>query len=115
MFSEITHDFEPEIICPYCNYEFDNSFEINPDVEDIGLIDCSCCGNEFFAHRNVEITYSTTKARFGTCLSCGAKDVPLENFDAIYGSYKDLCPDCGIMKRDALFREFYKKNYEDLQ
>ena len=37
---EIDHEYTDEIVCPYCGYEFSDSFEISSEEEDLGLIEC---------------------------------------------------------------------------
>lgn len=53
----IDHKFTDEIVCPYCGYEYGDSWEFDDDVE----LDCDECGKTFDATREFEITYSTTK------------------------------------------------------
>ena len=55
------HESSDEIICPYCEYEFNDSFEIEGGEEDLGEIDCYNCDKAFSAQRNYSISYSTEK------------------------------------------------------
>ena len=55
------HECSDEIICPYCGYEFNDSWEIDPGEEDIGELDCGNCDKKFYASRNISIDYSTQK------------------------------------------------------
>ncbi len=47
------------IICPYCGYKCPDPSEEEPGQEDIGELVCSHCEQDFYATRNVSITYST--------------------------------------------------------
>lgn len=95
-----------EIVCPHCGYEFSESYEISPNEEDIGKIQCEQCEKFFYATRNVEITYDTEKCRVGTCRKCGKKNVVLENMCA-YGNSKvqvdDYCEECLKTARRAIY------------
>lgn len=52
---EIKHQFERNIVCPHCGYEFNNSWELGDD----GELDCGQCDTPFMFMRHVEVTYST--------------------------------------------------------
>ncbi len=56
---EIDHVYTDEVTCPYCGYEFMDSWEF--EGEDIGELHCDGCEKEFIAHRNISISYSTSK------------------------------------------------------
>jgi transposase len=47
------------IICPYCGFKYPDPGEESPGEEDIGELVCSHCEQDFYATRNVSITYST--------------------------------------------------------
>lgn len=47
-----------EIVCPYCGFEFSDSWEYDQDTEEI---DCLECDKTFNMTRNVYIDYSTSK------------------------------------------------------
>lgn len=51
------HSYSPEIICPYCGYEYSDSWE----MIDSGNETCEECGKEFKFERDVEVSYSTYK------------------------------------------------------
>lgn len=57
--TETEHNYTSEIICPYCGYEFGDSWEIGGGNQDIGEMDCCQCEKTFMAYRNVEVTYNT--------------------------------------------------------
>ncbi|MCP4651173.1 MAG: hypothetical protein GY853_13990 [PVC group bacterium] len=48
--------FTGEIICPYCGYEFADSWDYSS-----GKLECEDCENEFEVAVNTEISYSTSK------------------------------------------------------
>lgn len=111
---EIDHEYTDEIICPYCGYEFSDSFEINSGEEDLGLIKCDECGKSFYAIRNIEITYSTEKPRIGICKHC-REDSIIEDYHSTTGSYEDLCPSCGKKEKSRLMKEYMDKLEEDIK
>lgn len=57
MSKPIDHDVTAEVVCPYCGYEFEDSWEF----EDDGEFDCYGCDKTFLHSRHVSITYSTEK------------------------------------------------------
>lgn len=61
----MAHDSERLIKCPYCDYEWEDSWEFQ---EDEGTHVCGDCAEEFNVMRNINITYSTTK------VDCKAKE-----------------------------------------
>ena len=103
----INHEFTNEVVCPFCGYEFSDSWEFGGD-EDIGLINCESCEKEFYATRNVEITYSTQKAAYGTCKHCGEENVVIENYCSSNGSYKGLCVKCGEIEKRRLIKKYFE-------
>ena len=109
--SQIDHEYTDEIVCPYCGLEHGDSWEVSPDNNDIGLIECEDdeCGKSFYATRNIEVTYSTQKATYGTCKHCGDKDVPVENYNSSLGQYEGLCVDCGQKELRRLEQEYDKE------
>lgn len=109
---EIDHEYTKEIVCPYCGYEFLDSFEIGSDEEDLGLIECDECGKHFYATRNMEITYSTEKPKEGVCKHCGEEGV-IEDYHSTTGSYEDLCPSCGKKEKSRLMKAYMDKLDEE--
>lgn len=91
----IDHEFTDEIACPYCGTVFGDSWENQPGEEDLGLEICDECGKGFYATRNIRITYSTSKAKYGTCKKCGIENEILESYCSMDGSYDDYCIPCG--------------------
>lgn len=109
----IKHENTDEIVCPFCGYEFCDSWEYESDYnEDLGLIECEECEKEFYATRHTSITYYTEKARYGKCKNCNAENVVIEDYHASIGSYKDLCLMCGSTAkkkfREDAIREYIK-------
>jgi transcription elongation factor Elf1 len=58
---EINHEYTRYIVCPYCGYEDKDSWEICSGKEDLGIVECGRCEEEFYASRIVTIEYSTYK------------------------------------------------------
>lgn len=101
----IHYDTE-EITCPYCGYVHQESYEISPDDEYIGLMDCKGCSKPFYAHRNIEVTYDTDPATFGTCRKCGKENVVIED-KRIYAQAKLHVEEYCISCIDNTVIEFY--------
>lgn len=58
------HNYTDEIVCPYCFYEFDDSWEFQDDSYDVdGPLECNSCGKEFYMYRNISVSYSTVKIK----------------------------------------------------
>lgn len=56
---EIDHDCTDEIVCPGCGVEWGDSWEVRSDDEDLGEQECDECGCQFYATRNISVSYST--------------------------------------------------------
>lgn len=52
------HKYEPNIKCPYCDWEDNDSWEF---TEDSGTHTCGNCENEFNVTREIGITYCTSR------------------------------------------------------
>lgn len=94
---EIDHEYTQEIVCPFCGSEWGDSWEIEPNNEDIGLMKCDDCGKQFYATRNIDITYVTEKARYGTCRKCKTENVVIENHYSYSRNsldVEDYCEEC---------------------
>jgi DNA-directed RNA polymerase subunit RPC12/RpoP len=62
MSKEIDHDYTDEIVCPYCGYVFEDSYEsADPDKEQD--ITCAECWHEFILTTHVIINYSSRKKK----------------------------------------------------
>ena len=55
---EIEHDCTDEITCPYCGYEFSESWEYGRDH---GEIECHECDKSFTYSRDIQVTYATSR------------------------------------------------------
>jgi transcription elongation factor Elf1 len=58
---KIDHEYTKNIVCPHCGKEDNDSWEVQPGEEDLGVIECGYCGEEFIASRIIDITYCTRK------------------------------------------------------
>ena len=56
---DIDHEFTDSIVCPWCGYVDDSSWEYR---EDSGEVDCPECGKPFHFEREVSVSYTTTKS-----------------------------------------------------
>lgn len=109
---EVNSEYTEEITCPWCGYGFSDSWEYEDNSEDLGLIECEECSKRFYANRNVEISYSTGKANYGSCNHCSKEDVVLISLNSSIGKYKDLCEKCGDREENRLRKEYFEKNKE---
>ena len=57
MSNKIKCDCTDEIVCPYCGYEFTDSWWLN----DCDSAECEECGKEFKLYVECSVTYSTEK------------------------------------------------------
>lgn len=55
---EIDHEYTNEVVCPYCGYEHNDSYEYSEFDDEF---ECNGCSEIFIMERNIEITYSTKK------------------------------------------------------
>ena len=53
----VEHEDTKEIVCPYCGYEYGNSWEYD---DECGELECDECGKKFHYNRNVTVDYSTS-------------------------------------------------------
>lgn len=52
-----------EAVCPYCDYEESDSWEIAQDSKDEKtLVECGSCDKQYLFERVVAVTYTTEKA-----------------------------------------------------
>lgn len=107
----INHECTDEIVCPFCGYTYSDSWEFGDEHEDIGLISCDQCNKDFYANRYTSITYSTEKAKYGTCKNCNEENVVIEEYHSSIGSYTDLCLRCGQLAREKFRRDTFNKYY----
>jgi hypothetical protein len=57
--SEIDHEHTNIIVCPWCGYQFEDSWEMGEE----GEIDCYECRNSFSYLQHVEVTWTTKRER----------------------------------------------------
>ena len=105
--SKVNHKFTDEIVCPHCGDKWSDSWEVSPRDEEIGLQECENCEKSFYAHRHIEVTYSTQKANYGTCKGCQTENVVIENYISSIGNYHDLCVECGENEIRRLKSEYF--------
>ena len=75
----------------------------------MGLMECEECGEEFYATRIIEITYSTKKARKGMCLRCKKENIVIESWTSSAGQYTDLCNDCGQKEKELQMKTYIRE------
>lgn len=60
MTTEFHTEYQKEIVCPYCGYEYHCSYEITRDHES-GDYKCEECNKDFRWQEHREVSYSTEK------------------------------------------------------
>ena len=60
MSKEIDHSNTDKIVCPYCGYKFQHSYELDGES---GHVECEECEEEFEYFRNIEVSYNTYKLK----------------------------------------------------
>lgn len=60
---EINHSDTDEAVCPYCGYEFSDSWEFFHDDDGVTGTDIQCnnCNKTFFCELVFDITYTSSK------------------------------------------------------
>ena len=56
--THITHEYTPEIVCPWCGMEHGDSWEA-PESD---KWECDECGQWFTFYRHVDVSYCSAKA-----------------------------------------------------
>lgn len=56
--SEFEHEDTEEIICPWCGYQFRESWEFTAEEDET---DCYRCEKPFKYHRIIDVTYDTER------------------------------------------------------
>lgn len=106
----IESEYTDEVICPYCGHKYSDSWEFgNGTDDDFGLIQCEYCEKEFYAWRNVEVTYSTEIANYGTCSCCKRENVVIEDSNSTLCNYKGYCVECGKKEEEKCLDKYVKK------
>lgn len=62
MTDTVDHSYTTEIVCPYCGYESEDSYEYFSMYKDSATIECADCGKEFEAIQDISVSYSTYKS-----------------------------------------------------
>ena len=106
---DFKHNYTDELVCPWCGYEFMDSWEYENDGEELGLVDCNNCGKQFYGYKNIVINYSTDKAHYGTCPICKDEEIVLEEYDSSCGCHDRMCLDCGKIEQRRLREEYFKR------
>jgi hypothetical protein len=57
---KIDHKYTSNIVCPYCGYEYTDSWEFEDDCDDY---ECADCEKVFTYERHVTVEYCTSKKK----------------------------------------------------
>lgn len=57
MAAEIEHEYTAEVVCPWCGYEYTDSWELSDEGDE----ECPNCWKPFRYSRDVTVDYSTEK------------------------------------------------------
>jgi len=64
---DIDCSYTDEVVCPYCGFEFGDSYELfefyNSHGESNVDVECDECGKEFNVDRCIEVTYNSYKKK----------------------------------------------------
>jgi len=61
--SDVKYLMNDEAVCPYCDHEQSDSWEIATETRDEWIqTECGNCGNTFLLERVVQVSYSTERA-----------------------------------------------------
>lgn len=52
-----------EVVCPYCEYEFSDSWEFAQHSTDNQEVECPTCYHEFNLYCDVEVKYTTSEKK----------------------------------------------------
>lgn len=106
--NKIACQYTNEIVCPWCGCEFSDSWEMGNGGEDTELEECPNCEKEFYATRNISVSYCSEKAEYGTCSGCGKENVVIESGRSTDNSYSDLCQECACKSEKRAREEYFK-------
>jgi len=70
----IDHEFTQEIVCPWCGYEYGDSW----DCGEGGKRQCDECGKHFSFSKDYDVTYSTCRKKCKVC-DCELSQEKLHN------------------------------------
>jgi transcription elongation factor Elf1 len=70
---KINHVFEDNIVCPYCGYEVEDSWDIDLEDGNEEELECGDCGKVFNCEKNVRVSYTTYRPE-EDCMHEGQED-----------------------------------------
>lgn len=89
----IDHSYVENIVCPWCGYEYDESYLYEGEEEEL---ECESCLKKFLYTQKVDIKYSTHRDQ---------ADCPHEDSDIYYsdhlGKWIFDCDSCDVWECDA--------------
>lgn len=83
----MAHEYTKNIICPYCDYEFDDSESNEHDDDHRQEIGCHNCEKEFFLEVHINVKYSTIKV-------CLGREHTFGRWKSSHGASVRNCLDC---------------------
>jgi hypothetical protein len=109
------HYRENDIICPYCDYVFTDSWEFDGDNDTEEKTTCGRCEKEFKVTRNIDVSYTTTVM---LCDEIGEQHeykiiryLNHKNKDTTYSCYRvETCDKCTNTDYIKITQEEYEKN-----
>ncbi len=120
--SDIEYKDTDEVVCPYCGYEFGDSWELDINYNSVRL-DCNECNREFECSAENTRTYSSAKldcvgkhkmklnlAYIKDEETITNKELPLEEFEYTESFH---CENCEEMSWEKLTKEEFKNKYPD--
>lgn len=88
---EFDTDYTNEIVCPYCGYQFTDSWELQGGQDTDIPIECGRCEKSFIFSTDYHITYSSHK-----CDCLNGKDHQWGKVQHLWEDiYHKRCKDCG--------------------
>jgi DNA-directed RNA polymerase subunit RPC12/RpoP len=89
--TEIDHEYTDEVVCPYCGFEYGDSYEFFTGCHENSEAQCEGCNKYFAMTRNVSVDYSTSKM-------CDKNKEEHEYKDFEYkGEKYQVCQKCGFI------------------
>ena len=91
---EIGHELTDEVVCPYCGYEHEASYEMfdGGDGEE-AVVQCNGCGKTHPVYMNISVTYTSRKCNLVNCIHCG-REQPAEYITTTRNEAKFPVLDC---------------------
>lgn len=125
MAEKIECEYTNEIVCPWCGYEYSDSWEFHEDREDM---ECPECEKMFNMNRTVTVSYTTERKECETCVMESSEYYVLKRSYEKVGKewvWLDLTKDnwkyrhkliCNICLNEAIMfitKEEYDKNIKE--